>query len=97
MRQALIYRTPDQMREALMRGANGLFDARGKGGFRTAWEGLGAVLRDPTGRSGEGYYQDKELKKLYDRMYEFDHQIGTMAKDMEHVARTRFGKKSSGG
>jgi len=80
------HRDPEKVATALQKGAKGLYNARGTGGFRDAWSWLGEMLNDATGFSGSGFYHDKKLTELKDRLYKLDFEMGQAASSMEAAA-----------
>lgn len=70
--------------ERLFKAADALFDARGR--MRREVDMLQDAYDDATG-AGPGLYADPIVRETRDVMHELDHEIGHVARQMEHLAR----------
>lgn len=69
----------------LMNGADKLYDARVP--MRRVNDMVADLYADPTGASGFSGYQNPDVGKVRDAVYELDRNMGSVARDMENLAR----------
>ena len=77
--------TKEQIAERLMKGADALFNARAE--MRKDSDMLQDAYDDATGIATKDMYADPLVKETRDKVYQLDHQIGDVARQMEHLAR----------
>ena len=79
-------RSPDELLHAMKDSVDALYFARGT--FRPVHEMLGELRRDATGTTGfEDIYENADIKKVEKALYELDHTVGTVARDVEWLTK----------
>lgn len=82
---ARVHATNVQVADRMFSAADALFTCRGA--LRPDQEMLQDVYDDATGIASD-LYADPLVKETKDKMYRLDHEIGDVARQMEHLART---------
>ena len=81
--------TKEQIIESLMKGADRLFSERVS--LRDDSGMLQDAYDDATGLVTHDMYANPQVKKTRDMLYELDHMIGNVAREMEFLARNLKG------